>query len=275
MTDNKAVSGTACETQRGPVDIRQLLDTYAESILNQEYADKTHRAEATKVALEWRDTVIKAFETAMKHEEIGRLLSAAQFAVEALAALTAYESEYGYQLPDDHEVGRIDESCGSASFRLRAGHIRMLAAAVAKARGRSRAAIAKEPPCSECGQPYIPNALREPVYKAVERILDEHSAWIARPSDKVTKAVAFAATVAAQQIVDQKESHFERAGSVMRAALETSYGELSVLVPGPRAQAPDFSMACPNAADAECVAAAYVAIRAAIAAAKTAGLGEK
>lgn len=54
--------GTACETQRGPVDIRQLLDTYAESILNQEYADKTHRAAATKVALEWRDTVIKAFE---------------------------------------------------------------------------------------------------------------------------------------------------------------------------------------------------------------------
>ncbi len=143
----------------------------------------------------------------MKYEEIGRLLSAAadlraagQFAVEALAALTAYESEYGYQLPDDHELGRIDESCGSASFRLRAGHIRMLAAAVAKARGRSRAAIAKEPPCSECGQPY--NALREPVYKAVERILDEHSAWIARPNDEVTKAIAFAAVVAAQEIVE-------------------------------------------------------------------------
>jgi hypothetical protein len=41
----------------------------------------------------------------------------------------------------------------------------------------------------------------EPVYKAVERILDEKSAWIARPSPEVTKAVALAATVAAHRIM--------------------------------------------------------------------------
>lgn len=42
----------------------------------------------------------------------------------------------------------------------------------------------------------------EPVYKAVERILDEHSAWIARPSPDVTKRIAFAATIAAHSAVE-------------------------------------------------------------------------
>ena len=36
-----------------------------------------------------------------------------------------------------------------------------------------------------------------PVYKSVEKILDEHSAWIARPDRKVTAAVALAAVTAA------------------------------------------------------------------------------
>ena len=35
-----------------------------------------------------------------------------------------------------------------------------------------------------------------PIYKAVERVLDEHSAWIARPNDAVTRAIALAAGVA-------------------------------------------------------------------------------
>lgn len=56
------------------------------------------------------------------------------------------------------------------------------------------------------------------VYKAVERVLDEHSAWIARPNPEVTKAVALAAGIAfyianegkwenlaaAQAVVDQQ-----------------------------------------------------------------------
>lgn len=42
------------------------------------------------------------------------------------------------------------------------------------------------------GQGEIP----ETVYRAVERVLDEHSAWIARPNDDVTKAVALAAGIA-------------------------------------------------------------------------------
>lgn len=74
----------------------------------------------------------------------------------------------------------------------------------------------KEPPCPECGQPYI--ARDTPVYKAVERILDEHSAWIARPSAEVTKAVAFAAIIAAHRIVDADRANHE---APLLAALKT------------------------------------------------------
>lgn len=35
-----------------------------------------------------------------------------------------------------------------------------------------------------------------PVYRAVERVLDEHSAWISRPSREVTAHVAIAAAIA-------------------------------------------------------------------------------
>lgn len=74
----------------------------------------------------------------------------------------------------------------------------------------------KEPPCPECGQPYI--AKGSTVYAAIERILDEHSAWIARPSPEVTKAVAFAAVVAAHQIVDADRANHE---APLLAALKT------------------------------------------------------
>ena len=36
-----------------------------------------------------------------------------------------------------------------------------------------------------------------PVFDAVEQVLDEHSAWISRPSREVTERIALAATVAA------------------------------------------------------------------------------
>lgn len=43
----------------------------------------------------------------------------------------------------------------------------------------------------------------EPVYKAVEKILDEESAWISRPSIEVTKRIALAATIAAKRIIEE------------------------------------------------------------------------
>ena len=53
----------------------------------------------------------------------------------AANALTAYERDYGEPLPDNHEIGRIDESRETSSFRIRVGHIRALAAALRAARG--------------------------------------------------------------------------------------------------------------------------------------------
>jgi len=41
----------------------------------------------------------------------------------------------------------------------------------------------------------------EPVYKAIERILDENSAWIARPDHKVTSQIALACTLAAVRLL--------------------------------------------------------------------------
>lgn len=51
----------------------------------------------------------------------------------AMGALASYEADYGESLPDDHELGRIDDSRGSPSFRIRVGHIRQLAAIARKA----------------------------------------------------------------------------------------------------------------------------------------------
>jgi hypothetical protein len=48
----------------------------------------------------------------------------------ALATLEAYEADYGEPLPQMHELGRIEESRGSPSFRIRAGHIRQWADAL-------------------------------------------------------------------------------------------------------------------------------------------------
>jgi hypothetical protein len=63
------------------------------------------------------------------------MYEAGAFAVAALSALTAYEADFGGPLPDDHELGRIEDSRGSPSFRIRVGHIRRLAAAIARATG--------------------------------------------------------------------------------------------------------------------------------------------
>jgi len=47
-----------------------------------------------------------------------------------MEALHGYEADYGGPLDDMHELGRIDESRESPSFRIRAGHIRDIAAAL-------------------------------------------------------------------------------------------------------------------------------------------------
>jgi hypothetical protein len=48
-------------------------------------------------------------------------------------ALKSYEADYGEPLEDMHELGRIEESRGSSSFRIRVGHIRDIVAAALRA----------------------------------------------------------------------------------------------------------------------------------------------
>lgn len=55
-----------------------------------------------------------------------------------------------------------------------------------------------------------------PVYKQVERILDEHSAWIARPNKKVTDRIALACTIAAMAALEQTRSDFPSDGTCVR-----------------------------------------------------------
>lgn len=58
-----------------------------------------------------------------------------------------------------------------------------------------------------------------PIYKAVERVLDEHSAWIARPNEAVTKSIALAvgAVWMAAEKVDPNLVEMDRALAVARA----------------------------------------------------------
>lgn len=71
------------------------------------------------------------------HDAAPDMKAAIAFAQAAKAALDSYERDLGKELSDDHEIGRIPESRDTPSFRIRAGHIRMMAAALAKAEGRT------------------------------------------------------------------------------------------------------------------------------------------
>ncbi len=58
------------------------------------------------------------------------LVEALQWVKAATFTLESYERDYGGELPSNFEIGRIDDSRNSASFRIQVGHIRKLAAAL-------------------------------------------------------------------------------------------------------------------------------------------------
>ena len=64
---------------------------------------------------------------------VPEVVEAAGFVKAAIVSLEGYEKDCGEPLPDDHELGRIEDSRHSASFRIRVGHIRRLASAIAAA----------------------------------------------------------------------------------------------------------------------------------------------
>lgn len=59
--------------------------------------------------------------------EMAELREAAGFAKPAMVSLKGYERDLGDSLLDEYELGRIEESRQSPSFRIRVGHIRRLA----------------------------------------------------------------------------------------------------------------------------------------------------
>lgn len=63
-----------------------------------------------------------------RDEAIARDEAVATWVKAALHTLTGYERDVGEPLPDDYEIGRIEESRDAPSFRLRVGHLRQLQA---------------------------------------------------------------------------------------------------------------------------------------------------
>ena len=70
-----------------------------------------------------------------------------------------------------------------------------------------------------------------PIYKAIERALDEHSAWIARPNADVTRAIALAAGVAwmAAEPIDQNLEEIDAALAEERARCAEQEAEIERL----------------------------------------------
>ena len=66
---------------------------------------------------------------------MGELVEACAWVLLASKTLAGYSRDLGVELPDDTEIGRIYESRDTPSFRISVGHIRRLAAALAKIGG--------------------------------------------------------------------------------------------------------------------------------------------
>lgn len=66
----------------------------------------------------------------------------------------------------------------------------------------------------------------DPVVKRVSDILDEKSAWIARPSPEVTEAIAVAVTIAAHSIIRECDTEAERYAQAAEAERDRLQAEL-------------------------------------------------
>lgn len=67
------------------------------------------------------------------HAPSDGLREAAQWANAAMVAIRGYERDLGVPMDDECEIGRIDDSRDSPSFRIRVGHIRRIAQALTPA----------------------------------------------------------------------------------------------------------------------------------------------
>lgn len=83
---------------------------------------------------DFTDAVRQVVALARKAEALERenveLREAAEFVKPAMDSLKGYERDLGDTLLDEYELGRIEDSRHSPSFRIRVGHIRRLARAL-------------------------------------------------------------------------------------------------------------------------------------------------
>lgn len=82
-------------------------------------------ARITDKAFAEQDATISAL-----RKRVEELEGALDWVEPAMHALTSYEKDYGEPLPEDRQIGKIDDSRNSASFRLYVGHIRRMHAAL-------------------------------------------------------------------------------------------------------------------------------------------------
>lgn len=79
-------------------------------------------------------------------------------------------------------------------------------------------------------------AATEPLLASVEKILDEHSAWIARPSPEVSRSVAMAAAIRAMADLDERIEFAER--ETAERVREETLEECAAIVDGWESGAP-------------------------------------
>jgi len=79
-------------------------------------------------------------------------------------------------------------------------------------------------------------AATEPLLVSVEKILDDHSAWIARPSPEVSRSVAMAAAIRAMADLDERIEFAER--ETAERVREETLEECAAIVDGWESGAP-------------------------------------
>ncbi len=94
------------------------------------------------------------------------------------------------------------------------------------------------------------------LFKNIQRVLDEHSAWIARPSNDVTKAIAIVAGIWGSRYAEAAERQRDEALAALEKARADALEEAAKIV-GPKGERPCDcdSCYCGNHGDMVAVAA--------------------
>jgi hypothetical protein len=142
----------------------------------------------------------------------------------AAAALEALEADRGEPIPDDYEIGRVGDSRSSASFRIRAGHIRQLARIHAPA-----SAEATGGGVAETIAVMLMGAVNAPE-SVIYRLAGEIAALAAPEPPAAPEATGGGVVEAARALIAARASTFT-ARNGRKVGIEDSSGEMCWIVP--------------------------------------------